>query len=166
MNNQTNWIKILSGFASDSKWKIMLSILLSIISVFSGLVPYWAVFKIILMMINNAYTINSIMVYIFIALIAYISQVCCFGASTMLSHITAYEILSEIRKKLAQKLMRLPLGIVESKKIGELKNIFVDKVETIELPLAHMIPEVIGNLLLSATIFLYIMLIDWRMVPY
>ena len=163
MNNQTNWIKILSGFASDSKWKIMLSILLSIISVFSGLVPYWAVFKIILMMINNAYTINSIMVYTFIALIAYISQVCCFGASTMLSHITAYEILSEIRKKLARKLMHLPLGVVESKKIGELKNIFVDKVETIELPLAHMIPEVIGNLLLSAAIFLYIMLIDWRM---
>ncbi len=55
----------------------MLSILLSIISVFSGLVPI-AVFKIILMMINNAYTINSIMVYIFIALITYISQVCCF----------------------------------------------------------------------------------------
>lgn len=163
MNNQTSWIKILSGFASDSKWKIMLSILLSIISVFSGLVPYWAVFKIILMMINNTYTINTIMFYIFISLIAYISQVCCFGASTMLSHITAYEILSNIRKKLARKLLHLPLGVVESKKIGELKNIFVDKVETIELPLAHMIPEVIGNLLLSAAIFLYIMLIDWRM---
>lgn len=163
MNNQTSWIKILSGFASDSKWKIMFSILLSIISVFSGLVPYWAVFKIILMMINNTYTINTIMFYIFISLIAYISQVCCFGASTMLSHITAYEILSHIRKKLARKLMHLPLGVVESKKIGELKNIFVDKVETIELPLAHMIPEVIGNLLLSAAIFLYIMLIDWRM---
>ncbi|HEI7353754.1 TPA: ABC transporter ATP-binding protein [Staphylococcus aureus] len=163
MNNQTSWIKILSGFASDSKWKIMLSVLLSIISVFSGLVPYWAVFKIILMMINNTYTINTIMFYIFISLIAYISQVCCFGASTMLSHITAYEILSHIRKKLARKLMHLPLGVVESKKIGELKNIFVDKVETIELPLAHMIPEVIGNLLLSAAIFLYIMLIDWRM---
>ncbi|WP_309245667.1 ABC transporter ATP-binding protein [Staphylococcus aureus] len=156
-------MKILSGFASDSKWKIMLSILLSIISVFSGLVPYWAVFKIILMMINNTYTINTIMFYIFISLIAYISQVCCFGASTMLSHITAYEILSHIRKKLARKLMHLPLGVVESKKIGELKNIFVDKVETIELPLAHMISEVIGNLLLSAAIFLYIMLIDWRM---
>ncbi|NEF65745.1 ATP-binding cassette domain-containing protein [Staphylococcus aureus] len=163
MNNQISWIKILSGFASDSKWKIMLSILLSIISVFSGLVPYWAVFKIILMMINNTYTINTIMFYIFISLIAYISQVCYFGASTMLSHITAYEILSNIRKKLARKLMHLPLGVVESKKIGELKNIFVDKVETIELPLAHMIPEVIGNLLLSAAIFLYIMLIDWRM---
>lgn len=81
----------------------------------------------------------------------------------MLSHITAYEILSNIRKKLARKLMHLPLGVVESKRIGELKNIFVDKVETIELPLAHMIPEVIGNLILSAAIFLYIMLIDWRM---
>ncbi len=151
MNNQTNWIKILSGFASDSKWKIMLSILLSIISVFSGLVPYWAVFKIILMMINNAYTINSIMVYTFIALIAYISQVCCFGASTMLSHITAYEILSEIRKKLARKLMHLPLGVVESKKIGDhiFKKYFIEirkKLKLMHLPLGVVESNKIGEL--------------------
>ncbi len=120
MNNQTNWIKILSGFASDRNGKLCYQFCCLSSSVFSGLVPYWEVFKIILMMINNAYTINSIMVYIFIALITYISQVCCFGASTMLSHITAYEILSKM-KKLAQKLMRLPLGVVEMEEIGELK---------------------------------------------
>ena len=65
--------------------------------------------------------------------------------------------------KISSKINASTFRVVESKKIGELKNIFVDKVETIELPLAHMIPEVIGNLLLSAAIFLYIMLIDWRM---
>lgn len=48
-------------------------------------------------------------------------QVICFGSSTMLSHVTAYDILSNIRKQLAHKLMRLPLGVVESKKLVNLK---------------------------------------------
>ena len=43
-------------------------------------------------------------------------------------------------------------SVLWKRKIGELKSIMVDKVETIELPLAHIIPEVIGNLLLSLAI--------------
>ncbi|MCD9067450.1 ABC transporter ATP-binding protein/permease [Staphylococcus pasteuri] len=163
MNIKENWIKSLFLFGKDAKFKIILSVLLSIISVFSGLVPYWAVYKIILLMIDRNAEMNQVVVNISIAIGAYVLQVICFGSSTMLSHVTAYDILSHIRKQLAQKLMRLPLGVVESKKIGEFKSIFVYKVETIELPLAHIIPEVIGNLLLSISIFLYIVIIDWRM---
>ncbi|MGZ2417056.1 ATP-binding cassette, subfamily B, bacterial IrtA/YbtP [Staphylococcus caledonicus] len=163
MEPQEHWIKSLITFAKDSKFKIISSVLLSIISVFSGLVPYWAVYKIVFLMINGHKELNHIIFYIIIAILVYILQVICFGCSTMLSHVTAYDILSNIRKRLAGKLMRLPLGVVESKKIGELKNIFVDKVETIELPLAYMIPEIIGNLLLSISIFVYIIIIDWRM---
>ncbi|MBF7019917.1 ABC transporter ATP-binding protein [Staphylococcus sp. 18_1_E_LY] len=163
MNTNEHWIKSLFEFGKDAKFKIILSVLLSIISVFSGLIPYWTVYKIILAIIKGNQEFNQVVLYISIAISAYIIQVVCFGSSTMLSHVTAYDILSNIRKQLAQKLMRLPLGVVESKKIGELKSIFVDKVETIELPLAHIIPEVIGNLLLSISIFVYIVIIDWRM---
>ncbi|HDH0874743.1 TPA: ABC transporter ATP-binding protein [Staphylococcus aureus] len=163
MKTNEHWIKLLLTFAQGAMFKIYLSILLSIISVFAGLVPYWTVYKIILLIINGNINIREVVIYITIAIVAYFIQVICFGSSTMLSHVTAYDILSNIRKKLAQKLMRLPLGVVESKKIGELKSIFVDKVETIELPLAHIIPEVVGNLLLSISIFIYILVIDWRM---
>ncbi|UXR87171.1 ABC transporter ATP-binding protein [Staphylococcus felis] len=163
MNTDEHWVKSLFVFGQDAKWKIVLSVVLSIISVFSGLVPYWTVYKIILLMIDGSTEMNQVIYYISIAVGAYVIQVICFGSSTMLSHVTAYDILSNIRKQLAHKLMRLPLGVVESKKIGELKSIFVDKVETIELPLAHVIPEVVGNLLLSISIFVYIVIIDWRM---
>ncbi|WP_346842646.1 ABC transporter ATP-binding protein [Staphylococcus lugdunensis] len=163
MTNRSHWFTSLLNFGKDSKGKIVLSVLLSILSVFSGLVPYWAVYRIILYVVAGHKEIHNVLFYIGIALLAYVLQVIFFGCSTMLSHVTAYDILSTIRKRLAQKLMRLSLGVVEAKKIGELKSIMVDKVETIELPLAHIIPEVIGNLLLSLAIFVCMIVIDWRM---
>lgn len=62
------------------------------------------------------------------------------------SDISAYTILENIRLSLAQRLMKAPLGTVLGESVGKLKNVLVDRVETIELPLAHMIPECISNL--------------------
>lgn len=116
MTNRSHWFTSLLNFGKDSKGKIVLSVLLSILSVFSGLVPYWAVYRIILYVVAGHKEIHNVLFYIGIALLAYVLQVIFFGCSTMLSHVTAYDILSTIRKRLAQKLMRLPLGVVEAKK--------------------------------------------------
>jgi len=97
MNTDEHWIKSLLVFGQDAKWKIVLSVVLSIISVFSGLVPYWTVYKIILLMIDGNTEMNQVIYYISIAAGAYVIQVICFGSSTMLSHVTAYDILSNIR---------------------------------------------------------------------
>lgn len=48
--------------------------------------------------------------------------------------------------------MRAPLGEVMGRRIGYLKNIIMDKVEDLEPPLAHMIPELTSNLLLPVAI--------------
>ena len=86
-----------------------------------------------------------------------------YGISTTLSHISAYTILENIRLSLAQRLMKAPLGTVLGESVGKLKNVLVDRVETIELPLAHMIPECISNLLLPIAVFIYLVCVDWRM---
>ena len=59
--------------------------------------------------------------------------------------------------------MRAPLGTVVEESVGKLKSVIVDRVETIELPLAHMIPEGISNLCLPIAVFIYLISIDWRM---
>ena len=61
---------------------------------------------------------------------------------------------------LAQRLMKAPLGAVIGESVGKLKSVLVDRVETIELPLAHMIPECISNLLLPVAVFVYLVCID------
>ena len=59
--------------------------------------------------------------------------------------------------------MKAPLGEVMGRRIGYLKNIIMDKVEDLEPPLAHVIPELTSNLLLPLAIFVWMLAIDWRM---
>ena len=98
-----------------------------------------------------------------ISLGGFVGKLLFFGISTIFSHISAYTILEKIRHKIADKLMRAPLGAVQSKSIGELKNTLVDRVEDVEPPLAHLIPEASGNLVLPVLIYIVLAVIDWRM---
>ena len=59
--------------------------------------------------------------------------------------------------------MRAPLGEVESRPIGAMKSTIVDRIEDVEPPLAHMIPELSSNLLLPLAVVIAMFAIDWRM---
>lgn len=160
---QKSWISIVFSFASQCKAKIVLSVLCAIISVIAGLIPYWSVYQIISLFIGGAPVIAEVWKWCLVGLGAYAVRFLLYGISTSLSHISAYTILENIRLSLAKRLMRAPLGTVLGESVGKLKSVLVDRVETIELPLAHMIPECISNLLLPIAVFIYLACIDWRM---
>ena len=158
-----SWISIVFSFASQCKGKIILSVICALVSVASGLVPYWSVYHIITSFIDGSATISNVWVWSLIAICGYAFRYIFHGISTSLSHASAYSILENIRLALAERLMRAPLGTVVEESVGKLKSVIVDRVETIELPLAHMIPEGISNLCLPIAVFIYLISIDWRM---
>ena len=160
---QKSWISIVFSFASQCRGKIVLSVLCAIISVVAGLIPYWSVYQIITLFIDGSPVMAEVWRWCWIGLGAYAIRFLFYGVSTSLSHISAYTILENIRLALAQRLMKAPLGTVIGESVGKLKSVLVDRVETIELPLAHMIPECISNLLLPVAVFVYLVCIDWRM---
>lgn len=158
-----NWVKILFSFAAPCKGKMALSVFCAILSVAGGFIPFWAVYEILLAFINQNVTLNGILIWCLVGAAGYLLRVACHGISTILAHISAYTILEGIRLKIADRLMKAPLGEVMGRRIGYLKNIIMDKVEDLEPPLAHMIPELTSNLLLPVSIFTWMMVIDWRM---
>lgn len=160
---QKSWISIVFSFGSQCKVKIVLSVLCAIISVAAGLIPYWSVYQVITLFISGVPIMAEIWKWCLIGLGAYAIRFLFYGISTTLSHISAYTILENIRLSLAKRLMKAPLGTVIGESVGKLKSVLVDRVETIELPLAHMIPECISNLLLPIAVFIYLVCIDWRM---
>lgn len=160
---QKSWISIVFSFASQCRVKIVLSVLCAIISVAAGLIPYWSVYQVITLFISGVPMMAEIWKWCLTGLGAYAIRFLLYGISTTLSHISAYTILENIRLSLAKRLMKAPLGTVIGESVGKLKSVLVDRVETIELPLAHMIPECISNLLLPIAVFIYLVCIDWRM---
>ena len=158
-----NWVKILFSFAAPCKGKMALSVFCVILSVAGGFIPFWAVYEILLAFINQNVTLNGILIWCLVGAVGYLLRVACHGISTIMAHISAYTILEGIRLKIADRLMKAPLGEVMGRRIGYLKNIIMDKVEDLEPPLAHMIPELTSNLLLPVAIFIWMLVIDWRM---
>lgn len=158
-----NWIRTLLSFAGPCKGKMILSVFCAILSVGGGFVPFWAVYEILILFIDQTVTLSAIQFWCLVGVAGYLVRVVCFGVSTILAHISAYTILEGLRLKIADRLMRAPLGEVMGRRIGYLKNIIMDKVDDIEPPLAHMIPELTSNLLLPFAIFAWMLVIDWRL---
>ena len=83
--------------------------------------------------------------------------------STATSHKATFAVLGEIRKKCMEKLTRMPLGTVLEQSSGALKNTLIERIDSIETTLAHIVPEFTANLLIPIIILVYIFTVDWRM---
>lgn len=158
-----NLMKTLLDAASFCKFKLIFSVLFAIISVFSGLIPYLGVYKILYLFLNKKPDMHEVLFWSLICFLGYFMKVIFHGISTLLSHISAYTILEKLRLRIVDNMMKAPLGRILSETSGKLKNVVVDRVETIELPLAHLIPEGISNFLLPVAAFIYLCSIDFRM---
>lgn len=162
-SDSKSWLSVLFSFSANSKWKMILSMICSLISVAGGFVPYVCLYQIVQLFIFSNPHIQLFMLWCGIAATGYFLHYLFFGLSTALSHSAAYNILFELRKAIAHRLMKAPLGNVMGNAIGHLKNVMIEKVEGVERPLAHMIPELGANIVLALLVFGYLFFIDWRM---
>jgi len=158
-----NWLKTLVTFASPCKLKMIFSVIAAMVSVGGGFIPFYAVYKILSIFINQSMEWNMVVYWCVVGAIGYLIKILFYGISTVLAHISAYTILEGLRLKIADQLLRAPLGEVMKYRTGYIKDIIMDKVEAIEPPLAHLIPELSSNLVLPIVIFIWMTTIDWRM---
>ena len=105
---------------------------------------------------------HEIIRWCILALVFYVVKIVCFSASTWISHIAAYHILEGLRLRLTDRFLKAPLGDVEGHSIGEIKSIMVEKIENMEPPLAHMIPEGSGHILLPIVSLAALCFVDVR----
>lgn len=153
----------LLDLAKGSKGKMIGSVILSIISIVSGILPYFCFYKVIDAFINEMTDMSLVTEWCLIALLSYIVKVVTFGLSTGISHLMAYHILEQLRLKVADRFLHAPLGEVTAHSIGEIKTVMVDKIEDIEPPLAHMIPEGAGHIALPVVSIICLTVTDWRL---
>lgn len=161
-SEKKSWMKSLFAYAEGQRKKLILSVILSVLSVLAGLVPFYCMYEIICLFVADTATAAVIVKWCMIALAAYVVKILTFSLSSGTSHSMAYTVLEGLRLRLANRFLHAPLGNVENHTIGEIKNMMVDKIENLEPPLAHMIPEGAGHTILPVVSIIALLTIDWR----
>ncbi len=160
---ERTWLSILLSYAGPCRGKMAASVALAVVSVAGGFVPYLGVYQILRLFVERRAGLEGILLWCGVCLAGYAVKVAGYALSTMLAHVSAYTILEGLRLQVADRLMGAPLGEVESRPIGAMKSTVVDRIEDVEPPLAHMIPELSSNLLLPLAVVIAMFAIDWRM---
>lgn len=163
-SKKNSWTKSLFAYAEGEQKRLILSVLLSIFSVMLGLLPFYCMYEIICLFVAGTATKAAVIKWCLLALGIYAGKIVTFSLSTGTSHSMAYHILEGLRLRLADRFLHAPLGNVQNRSIGEIKNMVVDKIENLEPPLAHMIPEGAGHIVLPIVSILALAGLDWRLV--
>ncbi len=150
-------------FAGMNKSSYILSVLFAIVSVVAGFVPYFYVAKIVRALIGGEKEMRFYLVQCTIISCCWLVNKAFHSISTTLSHRATFGVLAEIRRRLTKKLSVMPLGDVLEDSSGSYKNIIVERVDSIETTLAHIIPEMISNAIVPVGILVIMFTINWKL---
>ncbi|MDL2217544.1 ABC transporter ATP-binding protein/permease [Christensenellaceae bacterium OttesenSCG-928-M15] len=153
----------LMEWAAPHKGGYVASVILAVIGVVCSIVPYFAVSRILVGLLSGEMAFAFYLEWVLICAAFFVLKCVFHSISTTLSHKATFSVISEVRRRLVLKLARLPMGYLLDTPSGALKNIIVEKVDSIETTLAHVVPEMTSNILVPVAIIGYLFTLDWRM---
>ena len=151
------------GQTGDHGGQYVCSVILAVIGVAFSVAPYFVVVGVVQGLMGGERDFSFYMNRCLIMAVLWLGRVLFHALSTATSHRATFAVLGEIRNRCTEKLARMPLGAVLSQSSGALKNTLIERIDSIETTLAHIVPEFTANLLVPVIIEIYIFTIDWRM---
>ena len=137
--------------------------LLAIGNVIFKILPYFIIADVVKLFLNGEKEFEIYLAKAVLIALSFIIAELLHSLSTALSHKATFAVLANIRKSCCDKLARVPLGYVKDTPSGTFKNIMVERIDSIETTLAHIVPEFTSNLLAPIVILIYFFLTDWRL---
>jgi len=107
--------------------------------------------------------LDTILHLAFALLILYLLRILFRFLSNYLSHKAAWYLVGDLRSKLYDKLQSLDLGFFHDKQTGDLMSRVVNDTRDFELLYAHMIPEMITNVVTFAGVLTILLTINWKL---
>ena len=164
MKKKSNLSKLIQ-FAGTHKYLTYLSWILSVVSALLSLFPFWYIWQIMRAVLETDPTFSSPEVMIgygwaavgfaAAAVILYILALLC-------AHLAAFRVATNIRLKLSEHMMTLPLGSLEAFGSGRLRRIITETSGSVETYLAHQLPDQAKAYGIIIALLVLLFAIDWR----
>ena len=156
----------LMDMAGNHKYFSYLSCVLAAISAWIALVPFFYVWRIIKEVLevrpdfSKATHITSYgwqaVGFALLAMVFYIGALMC-------SHKAAFRVQANMRIKMMEHIMKLPLGYVEAEGTGKIRKIVMDSSGATETFLAHNLPDKVISRATPIGLLVMMAVFDWRL---
>lgn len=163
MKNQKSTFGWVFTFAGQKKSGYIASVIFAVIGAAFQILPFFVMANVTAKLLAGNRELVGYLIDCAVMAVLWLLRVLFHSLSTAQSHKATFAVLGNIRKQGLAKLARMPLGDVQTKGSGELKNILVERVDSIEPTLAHAIPEMSSNAVLALATLAYLFILDWRM---
>lgn len=151
-------------YAGPHKKDLYIATFIVLLSVLMGVLPFVLAYQVISPLImGNAVDTKYVCIRVIGVLICLILQAILYGWGLDVSHKAAYSTLLRLRTSLQKRFEAVPLGFIQDKGTGTIKKLFVDDVDSLEVLLAHSLPEGIANLMIPIAIYVAMFFIDWKL---
>ena len=161
--DQNGSFRWLLGQSGERKGKFIASVLLAALSTVCGIVPYYFIARVVKDLLAGSTEKHAYLVNFGIILLLWLGQALFHALSTANSHLATFHTLAVIRKKALDKLAKMPLGNVISQPSGALKSTIVERIDSIETTLAHILPEFTTGIGAPVIILIYAFVINWKL---
>ncbi len=143
----------------------LISVVLSALAALASFIPYYSIYKIIALIIQNYPEIRDTDLMLRYGLLAlggtFLNIVLYFGALAV-SHVAAYGTLYQLKLDFASHIVKLPIGFHIREGSGKLRKIMDENIEQLEGFIAHDLPDMVAAMVAPVTAIVILFVIDWR----
>ena len=156
----------LFAYADNYKYLTILSWILSVISAWIALVPFYYIWKIIREVLNvspdysqaehlSSYGWSAVFSAL-LSMVIYIGALIC-------SHIAAFRVQANMRSEMMHHIVTLPLGFMDSEGSGKIRKTVNECSAATEAYLAHQLPDQAGAYATPVGLLVLLLEFDWRL---
>ena len=158
---------VLMNYAGRRRVLTYLSWVLSAVSALLALVPFIFVWLIVREVIqadgNFAAVQDSLSVYGWCAVGSALISMLVYFAALMCSHVAAFRVAGNMRKKAMRHIGTLPVGFMNSLGSGRVRRIVNESSGATETYLAHQLPDMVGAFATPVGMIVLLFVFDWRL---
>ena len=160
-------LSVLMDYAGRRRVLTYLSWVLSAVSALTALVPFIFVWLIVREVIqadgNFAAVQDSLSVYGWWAVGSALISMLVYFAALMCSHVAAFRVAGNMRKKAMRHIGTLPVGFMNSLGSGRVRRIVNESSGATETYLAHQLPDMVGAFATPVGMIVLLFVFDWRL---
>ena len=158
-------LKRLGAYMGGRKYLLPCSVALSAVNGLLSLVPFvllWLVVRTLLITKGNL-SDTPLIDYALWAFIISVANVLLYFLALMLSHLAAFRIETNMRRKAMQRLMRAPLGYLDEQNTGRMRKIIDEDSGQTHTFVAHLLPDVASCVVAPIGVIVLLFAVDWQL---